>query len=69
MKNGKWFLDSGCSRHMTGSKDHFISLTPKDGGYVTFGDDLQGKVIGLGNIGRGNNVLIHDVQLVKGLKH
>ncbi|KAA3483385.1 zf-CCHC domain-containing protein/UBN2 domain-containing protein [Gossypium australe] len=27
-----WYLDSGCSRHMTDDKSHFIKLKPKGGG-------------------------------------
>ena len=33
-----WYLDSGCSRHMTGDKSLFKSLKEKEDGYVTFGD-------------------------------
>ena len=35
----KWFLDSGCLRHMTRDKSKFSSLSPKDGGRLTFGDN------------------------------
>uniref|UniRef100_A0A2N9GY08 CCHC-type domain-containing protein n=1 Tax=Fagus sylvatica TaxID=28930 RepID=A0A2N9GY08_FAGSY len=45
----KWFLDSGCSRHMTGDKNKFTSLTLKDGGNVKFGDNSKGKIIGIAN--------------------
>uniref|UniRef100_A0A2N9ECG9 Uncharacterized protein n=1 Tax=Fagus sylvatica TaxID=28930 RepID=A0A2N9ECG9_FAGSY len=45
----KWFLDSGCSRHMTGDKNKFTSLTLKDGGNVKFGDNSKGKIIGIGH--------------------
>jgi hypothetical protein len=43
-----WLMDSGCSRHMTGNKKWFSSLTPlthKE--YKTFGDDKEGKVLGI----------------------
>ena len=33
-----WYLDSGCSRHMTGDKSLFKTLKEKVGDYVTFGD-------------------------------
>ena len=33
-----WYLDSGCSHHMTGDKSLFKSLKEKVGDYVTFGD-------------------------------
>ena len=32
-----WCLDSGCSRHMTGEKSMFLTLTMKEGGTVGFG--------------------------------
>ena len=47
----KWYLDSGCSSHMTGDKEQFHKLDAKDGGYVTFGDNAKGKIIGIGEIG------------------
>ncbi|OAY24807.2 hypothetical protein MANES_17G026196v8 [Manihot esculenta] len=47
----KWYLDSGCSRHMTKNSSHFISLEKKDGsGQVTFGDNGKGKIIGIGKV-------------------
>jgi len=36
---------------------------------VTYGDNNRGKILGIGNIGRNNRVIIEDVLLVKGLKH
>ena len=33
-----WYLDSGCSRHMTGAKSLFKTLKEKEDGFVTFGD-------------------------------
>ena len=37
-----WLMDSGCSRHMTGSHRWFSSLTPmKDKEYITFGDNCN----------------------------
>jgi hypothetical protein len=36
-------MDSGCSRHMTGNKKWFSSLTPlSHKEYVTFGDEKKG---------------------------
>ncbi|GKV15616.1 hypothetical protein SLEP1_g26391 [Rubroshorea leprosula] len=63
MKN-KWYLDSGCSRHMTGDPSQFLSLMPLDGGTVTFGDN--GK--GIGEIGN-KSISFDDVWYVDGLKH
>ena len=33
-----WYLDSGCSRHMTGDRSLFKVYESKKGGNVTFGD-------------------------------
>ena len=33
-----WYLDSSCSRHMTGDKSLFKTLKEKEDGFVTFGD-------------------------------
>ena len=33
-----WYLDNGCSRHMTGDKSLFKTLKEKENGFVTFGD-------------------------------
>ncbi|XP_022155915.1 uncharacterized protein LOC111022917 isoform X2 [Momordica charantia] len=48
----KWYLDSGCSKYMIGDHTKFTHLEMKDGGYVTFGDNKRGKIIGKCNIGR-----------------
>jgi len=42
----RWYLDSGCSRHMTGEKSMFLTLTMKEGGTVGFGGNQSGKIIG-----------------------
>ena len=47
----------------------FSSLTPKDGGYVTFRDNKKGKIIGVGSIGKSNSSNIENVLLVDGLRH
>ncbi|CAL1412094.1 unnamed protein product [Linum trigynum] len=46
----KWYLDSGCSHHMSGKNHLFTSLNMKRGGKVTFGDDSQGEIIGSGSV-------------------
>jgi hypothetical protein len=43
---GFWLIDSGCSRHMTGDRRWFSSLTlvmTKE--YITFGDNGKGRVL------------------------
>nr|KAJ0194309.1 hypothetical protein LSAT_V11C800413730 [Lactuca sativa] len=54
-----WYLDSGCSRHMTGSKSLLEDYVKKTGPAVTYGDNGKGFTKGYGNI-KCNNV---------GLKH
>ncbi|GKB54905.1 hypothetical protein Tco_0905658 [Tanacetum coccineum] len=40
--NDKGFVDSGCSRHMTGNIAHLSDFKDFDGGYVTFGEGAYG---------------------------
>ena len=42
-----WYMDSGCSRHMTEKVTFFIKLDEYDGGFVTFGDDGKGKIVSI----------------------
>nr|KYP31481.1 hypothetical protein KK1_048179 [Cajanus cajan] len=65
-----WYLDSGCSRHMTGDPSKFSSLKLKKEGFVTYGDNNKGKILGHGNIGNSSSsTLIENVLLVEGVKH
>ncbi|GKC30771.1 hypothetical protein Tco_1038065 [Tanacetum coccineum] len=40
--NDKGFVDSGCSRHMTGNIAYLLDFKDFDGGYVTFGGGAYG---------------------------
>jgi hypothetical protein len=40
----EWYIDSGCSSHMTGDQEKFIILKRK-GGNVAFGDDSSAKYL------------------------
>ena len=64
-----WFLDSGCSKHMTGDLSLLSSFTKKNGGYVTFRDNAKGKIMGIGNIGNSSSPIIENVLFVSSLKH
>nr|KYP31534.1 hypothetical protein KK1_048081 [Cajanus cajan] len=65
-----WYVDSGCSRHMTGDPSKFSSLKLKNEGFVTYGDNKKGKILGCGNIGNSSSsTLIENVLLVERLKH
>jgi hypothetical protein len=66
----KWLMDSGWSRHMTGNKKWFSSLTPlphKE--YVTFGDEKKGKVLSTGITKVNDYFTLTDVTLVDKLKY
>ena len=65
----RWYLDSGCSRHMTGDKEQFFTLERKEGGLVTFGDNGKGKILGHGKIKITPSTFIENVLLVDNLKH
>jgi hypothetical protein len=65
----EWYIDSGCSSHMTGDQDKFISLKRKDGN-VAFGDDSSAKILGEGVVELGRkNVKAKNVLLVEDLNH
>ncbi|KAK2364610.1 cysteine-rich RECEPTOR kinase [Trifolium repens] len=65
----RWFLDSGCSRHMTGDASLFIKFKAKKKGYVTYGDNNKGTILGVGTIGNPSTITISNVVLVDNLKH
>nr|KYP47125.1 Retrovirus-related Pol polyprotein from transposon TNT 1-94 [Cajanus cajan] len=55
---------------MTGDPSKFSSLKLKNEGFVTYGDNNKGKILGHGNIGNSSSsTLIENVLLVEGLKH
>ena len=68
-RESHWYLDSGCSRHMTGDRSRFVTLAPSEKGFVTYGDNNKGKIIGEGSIGNSSNFILNDVLLVEGLEH
>src|ERR1044072_8307527 len=66
LKHQSWYLDSGCSRHITGERHLFQRLELKAGGVVGFGGNQKGKIIGSGTIGYGKSSSIKNVLLVEG---
>ena len=64
-----WYVDSGCSRHMTGEKCNFLLLTASEGGSVAFGNGKSGTIAGIGKIGESLSHSIDNVYLIDGLKH
>jgi len=47
----------------------FIDFTRKEKGFVSYGDNNQGKILGKGVVGNPSTTTIKDVMLVNGLKH
>lgn len=64
-----WYLDSGCSKHMIGDKDKFSSLVLKTKGFVTYGDNIKGNILGMGKVETPPLTTIEDVLYVEVLKH
>jgi hypothetical protein len=65
-----WYIDSGCSKHMTGDKGKFLYLSERKSGNVTFGNDAPGKIKGKGMVSLSNGKgKAQDVLLVDGMKH
>ncbi|KAK1424178.1 hypothetical protein QVD17_19498 [Tagetes erecta] len=48
-----WFVDSGCSRHMTGNHVLLQDFKLKNGTHVAFGGDAGGKITGEGTVSNG----------------
>ncbi|KAK0574067.1 hypothetical protein LWI29_017721 [Acer saccharum] len=63
-----WYLDSGCSRHMTGNKSFFETLVMEEGGNVTFGDGSKRNVVGKGTISVPGLPSLSNALFVDGLK-
>ena len=69
-RKNKWYLDSGCSRHMTENYYWFSSSTKvENGGNVSFEGNSKRKIIGVGNVSNVSSTLIENVCLVENLKH
>jgi hypothetical protein len=65
-----WLMDFGCSRHMTGNKKWFSSLTCLSHKvYVTFRDDKKGKVLGTDVIKVNDCFTLNDVALKDRLRY
>jgi hypothetical protein len=63
-------MNSSCSRHLTSDKKWFFSLTPlSHKEYVTFGDDMKDKVLGIGVIKVNDCFTLNDVSLVDRLRY
>ncbi|GJS31831.1 retrovirus-related pol polyprotein from transposon TNT 1-94 [Tanacetum coccineum] len=63
-----WYLDSGCSKHMTGDRSRLRNFVKKFIRTVRFGNDHFGAIMGYGDYVIGDSV-ISRVYYVEGLGH
>nr|GEW21069.1 retrovirus-related Pol polyprotein from transposon TNT 1-94 [Tanacetum cinerariifolium] len=63
-----WYLDSGCSKHMTGDRSRLMNFVKKFIGTVRFRNDHFGAIMGYGDYVIGNSV-ISRIYYVEGLRH
>nr|GEX51312.1 retrovirus-related Pol polyprotein from transposon TNT 1-94 [Tanacetum cinerariifolium] len=63
-----WYLDSYCSKHMTGDRSRLMNFVKKFIGTVRFGNDHFGAIMGYGDYVIGDSV-ISKVYYVEGLGH
>ncbi|XP_060973891.1 uncharacterized protein LOC133039102 [Cannabis sativa] len=68
MQENHWYFDSGCSRHMTGSRDSLSNFKDNQEGSVTFGDGNRGKIMGYGDLKLAGKFPLTGVLFVQGLK-
>ncbi|GJR87122.1 hypothetical protein Tco_0211133 [Tanacetum coccineum] len=67
-KEDQGYVDSGCSRHMTGNMSYLSDFKEFDGGYVTFGGGAKGgKITGKRTLKTGK-LDFEDVYFVKELQ-
>ncbi|KAJ9562108.1 hypothetical protein OSB04_007268 [Centaurea solstitialis] len=63
-----WYMDSGCSKNMTGRKELLANFKQKYGGNVRFGNKLSTPIMGYGDI-LHHKITINKVAYVEGLSH
>jgi hypothetical protein len=69
-KKHGWYVDSGCSKHMTGDRVRFLTLKKERDGSIYFGNNDSTKIIGKGTVIIGNkNTKAENVLLVEDMKH
>ncbi|GKB40289.1 hypothetical protein Tco_0885231 [Tanacetum coccineum] len=67
-KEDQGYIDSGCSRHMTGNISYLLDFKEFNGGYVTFGEGAKGgRITGKGTLKTGK-LDFEDVYFVKELQ-
>ncbi|XP_076930697.1 uncharacterized protein LOC143595610 [Bidens hawaiensis] len=71
-KNCLWFLDSGCSNHMCGIKDQFVTFDQSFNTTVKLGNNTRMNVKGKGNVKlrlNGTKFVVTDVYYIPDLKN
>nr|GEW46326.1 retrovirus-related Pol polyprotein from transposon TNT 1-94 [Tanacetum cinerariifolium] len=63
-----WYLDSGCSKHMTENRSQLINFVHKFLGTVRFRNEQIAKIMGYGDYQMGN-VMIYRVYYMEGISH
>ncbi|GKD91612.1 hypothetical protein Tco_1367119, partial [Tanacetum coccineum] len=63
-----WYLDSGCSKHMTGNRSQLRNFVKKFIGTVRFGNDHFGAIMGYRDYVISDSV-ISKVYYVEGIRH
>jgi len=54
-------LGNGCLRHMIGDKSKFVKFKERESGFVTYGDNNKGNILGIGKICVIEFTIIKDV--------
>nr|GEU68066.1 hypothetical protein [Tanacetum cinerariifolium] len=58
-----WYLDSGCSKHMTGDRSWLMNFVKKFTGIVRFGNDHFGAIMGYGDYVISDSVISRQIQV------
>ncbi|KAI3754624.1 hypothetical protein L1987_54411 [Smallanthus sonchifolius] len=66
--SNRWYVDSGCSRHMTGNMALLQDIKPFRGGYVAFAGEKGGSITSQGVVSNGC-VSFDNVNFCEQLKH
>ncbi|GJV89551.1 integrase, catalytic region, zinc finger, CCHC-type containing protein [Tanacetum coccineum] len=63
-----WYLDSRCSKYMTGNRSQLMNFVSKFLGTVRFGNDQIARIMGYGDYQLGNIIILR-VYYLEGLGH
>ena len=69
-EGNQWYIDGGCSKHMTVDQTKFFTLKEEKGGRVTFGDNGSARILGKCTISLDNGkTKTKNAMYVERLKH